>query len=480
MNFEFIKGLRGLQYVYENCSNAEKLAISMPVQSVFTSRKSAELLAKFLYMAAHNEVLEGLTFVDILSDPMVGRLINNRKVMNAFHHIRKGGNKAVHGDEQESPDEAVSILHDLHFVTGETACILGLIDHYPRFERNIQSHPEAQYIDEKDTEEKARAMFLDYVEKYNAQSESENFYSKRVDSLLDEFNEFCSNIDFIPNLMHIDEILEFKAKPSIAKTIKPIQEHFAHYGMLGLRHLRGEQIDKRGFEYKAEITLYGEDGYTTSNLVEFVYALMYDLPKAVGFKIVSHYFGPNPLFDNNVHEPFENTISRIGEFESFSYSLHEYLFMDGENYYSKYENGEWIDLKKLYTPEIINLKSEEVWASNHLYLHINFDFEAHKDILEELRNLIRAYSSEDDLRVLEDFWEDDDDPGLIMAYFDWDDGAGFKDVRGFLDSIHGIIAPIMDECEGAASGDWFLNDDPFAVATWEWTNNGFRIIGTTY
>ena len=49
MNFDFLKDLRGLGYIYENCSNAEKLAINMPVQSVFTSRKSAELLAKFIY-----------------------------------------------------------------------------------------------------------------------------------------------------------------------------------------------------------------------------------------------------------------------------------------------------------------------------------------------------------------------------------------------------------------------------------------------
>ena len=64
MNFEFLKGLTGLGYVYENCSNAEKLAVNMPVQSVFTSRKSAELLAKFIYLAAHNQEVEMLTFAD--------------------------------------------------------------------------------------------------------------------------------------------------------------------------------------------------------------------------------------------------------------------------------------------------------------------------------------------------------------------------------------------------------------------------------
>ena len=267
MNFEFLKGLRGLQYVYENCSNAEKLVISMPVQSVFTSRKSAELLAKFIYMAAHNQAMQNMTFVDILSDPTVCKVVNSRKVMNAFHHIRKGGNRAVHGVEQESPEEAVSILHDLHYVAGETACILGLIDQYPRFDESIESHPEAHYVEEADIEEKARKMFLDYVEKYNAQEESENYYNARAASLSDELTALCSPFEWHINLLYTDEIIEFKSKPVLQKTIKQIQEHFGRYGMQGLRHLRGEVIDERGFDYKAELTIFGKDGYTT-NLVD--------------------------------------------------------------------------------------------------------------------------------------------------------------------------------------------------------------------
>ena len=66
MNFDFLKDVPQLKYVYENCSNAEKLAMTMPVQSVFTSRKSAELLAKFIYLASHNEKMETMNFVDIL------------------------------------------------------------------------------------------------------------------------------------------------------------------------------------------------------------------------------------------------------------------------------------------------------------------------------------------------------------------------------------------------------------------------------
>lgn len=123
MNFDFLKGLQGLGYIYENCTNAEKLAMTMPVQSVFTSRKSAEQLAKFIYIAAHNQVMDGLSFADILADRAVRDYVT-RDVLNAFHYIRKNGNRAVHGNDDETPEEAVKVLEDLHFVAGETAYML--------------------------------------------------------------------------------------------------------------------------------------------------------------------------------------------------------------------------------------------------------------------------------------------------------------------------------------------------------------------
>lgn len=46
MNFEFLKDLRGLGYIYENCNNAEKLAVNMPVQSVFYLEKKCGAFSK--------------------------------------------------------------------------------------------------------------------------------------------------------------------------------------------------------------------------------------------------------------------------------------------------------------------------------------------------------------------------------------------------------------------------------------------------
>ena len=175
MNFDFLEGLRGLGYVYENCNNAEKLAMTMPVQSVFTSRKSAELLAKFIYLAAHNQEIENLTFADILSDTAFRKFVNSRDIIDAFHYIRKSGNRAVHSDDEETAEDAVSVLQDLHYVAGETACMLGLIDDYPMFENHIAYFPEVKYSVDEDIDEKARRMFLAYVEEFNAQQERDRY-----------------------------------------------------------------------------------------------------------------------------------------------------------------------------------------------------------------------------------------------------------------------------------------------------------------
>ena len=68
----------------------------MPDNSMFTSRKSAESLAKLLYRIAHNEEAKQIDFCDILNDTVVRKYVNNPSVINAFHFIRKKGNEAVH------------------------------------------------------------------------------------------------------------------------------------------------------------------------------------------------------------------------------------------------------------------------------------------------------------------------------------------------------------------------------------------------
>lgn len=478
MNFEFLKGLKGLGYVYENCSNAEKLARTMPVQSVITSRKCAELLAKFIYMAAHNQAMEELTFADILSDMTVRKYVNNRQVMDAFHYIRKTGNRAVHSDDQKSPEEAVSVLQDLHYVAGETACILGLIDDYPRFNKKVESYPDAIFIDEQDIDQKAGEMFLEYIDKYNAQLESESYYKHRVDKLLAEFEEITAPIQILPGIDDLGETIEFKSKPLLESTIKVIQEHFGYLGIQAIKYLRDGSTDKRHLKYTAELTIYGENGYTTTNLVDFVRGIMTDLPEADGFLIKSVYFGPSiaPWSNNEIREEFSETIEKIGEFEEFTYTLYRYLYNHGEGYCAKYENGNWISLSDQYSSVIIDKDFGCDWWSDQIEIDIHFDFEKHSDILEDLHKAVRKHLPPTEQDECVNCWEDGY-PYILIASVVWLPRK-LRIIQDFLDEVNRILTPILQECKGESMGKWYMKNPPFAIAKCVWTDDGFKIVGT--
>ena len=484
MNFEFLKNLRGLGYLYENCSNAEKLAVAMPMQSVFTARKSAELLAKFIFLAAHNEQMESMSFVDILNDQAVRTFIDDRKVMNAFHFIRKTGNRAVHGDDQETAEDAIDVLEDLHYVAGETACMLGLIKDYPEFNSKIAAYPEAIYVDEKDIEEKARKMFLEYVEKYDAQKEREHYYQNNIDNLIEEFDSMGSGMLIVPGDVDLNEVIEFKHKPIHESSIKPIQAYFGFLGIRALKKIRGElyrELEDREINYSAELTIYGENGYTTSSLPEFIYGVMYDLPTAEGFKITSRYYGPSvaPWFEANSKErksEFSQEVVEIGKQEDFTYSVFEFLYNHGEGWCGRYENGKWIDLKSRYTRDIVDKDFGEDWWCWNLDLDVEFDFEKYPEILEALQNCVRKRIPEDQVKYCEGSWEDGDTQ-ILCSSISWCPRK-LRVVQDFLDELNEILRPIIKECEGCCMGNWYICTAPFAIATWDWTEDGFKVLGT--
>lgn len=483
MNFDFLKDLRGLGHIYENCSNAEKLAMTMPVQSVFTARKSAELLAKFIFLAAHNEQMETMSFVDILNDPTFREFVHDREIMSAFHYIRKSGNRAVHGDDLETSEDAIVVLEDLHFVAGETACMLGLIKGYPSFSDRIETYLDAAYSDEQHIEEKARKMFLEYAEKYNAQVERDHYYQNQINSLINEFDAMTSMFSVIPGDVDLSEVIEFKTKPAHERTIKPIQAYFGFLGVKALKKSRGEsseELKDRELEFSGELTIYGENGYTTTELNDFVYGILHDLPTADGFRIATKYYGPSvaPRFDCNSKDrkyEFYEEVEEIGKVESFLYVVFDFMYNHGEGQLAKYENGNWVDLQGQYSQDILDKDLGDWWCWN-LDLTVDFDFEKHADIIEALHDCVRESIPEDQVGFCEEGWEFGD-VGILCNSIAWYPSK-LRVVQDFLDKINDILRPIIKECDGSGMGNWYIMTAPFAIATWEWSKDGFRVIGT--
>lgn len=489
MNFDFLKDLSGLSYVYENCINAEKLAMTMPVQSVMTSRKSAELLAKFIYMTAHRQEIGRLTFENILFDTTVKKYINNSKVMDAFHYIRMSGNEATHAEVQESTKEAINVLKDLHYVAGEIARRVGLIDDYPDFDHEIDSFSDAKYIEEQDIEKKVSEMFADYVMKYYKEIEINNNFTNFVTKLQAKFEGDTSGYYLITREIVQNETLEFKSKPVHQSSVKRIQAHFGFRGMLALDKLRGKLHEDTYVDYSSELTIYGKDGYTTTDLEEFLYGIFHDLPNADGFKIKSSYIGPLllPDFNEPPFEEFQHTVEDMGESENFTYKFYEFLPSSGESWCKKYENGRRIDLEEQFSEDIVDKDFGQDWWCENFLLGTYFDYEKHPDILEKLHETIRKYIPEYELKNCEENWENgyneedgySDEVGILCPYVSW----GFKtlrEVQYFLDEVNHILEPIKHEVNAVSDGKWYISDPPSAVATCVWTEDGFKMVGTEF
>ena len=467
MNFEFMKGLGSLDKAFGSCANAEELALSKPDLSMISSRKSAEVLAKFVFLVAHSEDVGFLSFADVLSDPVVKRYLNSTAVIDAFHFIRKKGNAAVHTLEMESADSAMAVLQRLHFVAGEVAKRMGLISSYPKFNAAVVRNDNAQ-LDDVNVDALTQEMYDDYVLSKN-----------RVERLMSEFSGLCSTFHFIPGDVDLNECIEFKSKPKQQSTITYIQEHFAFMAIQAIKAQNG-MLEDNDITYSAELTIYGKDSYTTTDLFAFVNGIMYDLPKADGFKITSIYYGPSvaPWFNDEVREEFWQTVQRIGEYEQFTYTNFEFLYNHGEGGCHKYENGKWVDLKSQYTPEVLDQDFGSEWWSWNLDLYVDFDYEEYPEVLAELQQAVRKHIPEDQVKYCENAWEDGD-VGILINSITWGPHK-LRVVQDFLDDVNEILKPIKAECSGS-SGDcgWYQPRIPFAAANWDWDDEKGFVIGGT-
>ena len=162
-----------------------------------------------------------------------------------------------------------------------------------------------------------------------------------ADELINEFSWLGDSLMLSFSSQSLDEIIEFKTKPVQQETVRLIQEHFGRLAFIYMHYMRGAGANNRSYMYRTELTLYGENGYATSDPVEFMSGIMHDLPGADGFRILSYYYGKCPQSEQ--YEPFTGTIEKIGGYERFSYSRHERLDLH-QHSVARFENGQWVGI----------------------------------------------------------------------------------------------------------------------------------------
>jgi len=489
MNFDFLKDTRELVHVYENCSNAEKLAMTMPMQSVFTARKSAEMLAKLIYMAAHNKQMEELSFADILADRTVRTFIHSRDVMDAFHFIRKNGNRAAHAYDQWDVEDALDVLQDLHFITGETARLLGLIKDYPEFDHTICVYPDAHYDADERITEKAMEMFCAYIEEHNAQMERDKYL---------EMQDYDWHTYSVEGNVVMHEYLEFTSAPKQIELVEYLQVYLRT--LLDFSIARSaEKAEELGLNYpvtfNAKLEIDGVN-YLSSDVEAFITAITEKLPTAKTFVIDCTFDGVlREYFNDELDDEGNGRLNMIRKDavwsgagmldkmeyykrrERFVYKLAIFYPDSGEYKYEKILNGRTLDIDTLMTADFPREIPSKEWFAESMTLVVGFDFEEHPDILEELRNITRKYISRDQLAFCEDSWEDEE-PDVLLNHISWST-CDFKDVQHFLDNINEVLAPIADTVDADADGYWEIPSD-FALAKCEWNGWKFELLGMLY
>lgn len=501
MNFDFLKGLNGLDVIYKSSNSAEQLVRSDPSSSATISRKSAETLARFVYLAAYEKDSQHLSFADILTDPKVRNFINNRNVINAFHFIRKTGNIGAHTTQKIEEKQAVSVLQNLHYVSGEIAKELDLISDYPDFDENIALYPNATADMQIVIQEEVRKMFLEYIQ---AHPKDEHGRLVTVDLRNPAHWEYV-----IHGRVRMHERIEFEHQPYYQSTLEYLQKYM--YFMFERAEDRDIFSDEPCMAC-ISITINGK----TVPKNEWRSALMEQLPHAQSFAIDLYADGNfRAFYDNTDPDAFSDAIDEeelwqgrgmadhlegLKRREAFTYkAIIRYSDDDSHTEFYYIRNGKSYDVADLCRPDIVQ-RAKGYAFYGEMMMHADFDHHAHMPVLQQLRDAVRAYVSPEALSQLEENWEEleeEDSYGyLFTGSIDIDNDGDLTRTQHFIDQFNQILAPIADQCtiymdypvttSKAPRPDpalpalrhCFYDMQNFAVASFVWKDQRLQLVGT--
>ena len=319
---------------------------------------------------------------------------------------------------------------------------------------------------------------------------------------------------FLGNDVRMHEYFEVKCKPNQYELIEYLQDYLSTLLRLSiecsperLRQLNEndpELVDDPYDEKYDSVTLnatltVGEKCFSSTDAESFREALYKELPNAEGFIVDLTCEGLLcELFDDE--EGNEQTdkvcIDDVWDGAGMLDTLDEYKHRNAFTYklfifnpdfsgfmYEKILDGEDIDVLASGTEDIIDQTFSHEWWSENLNLWADFDIDEYSDILEQLYNIVRSSIPEDQLRYCEGKWEEDGDlfyePTVLCNSIQWN-CKSLREVQDFLDKINAVLLPIKDEIfDAGGEGTWEVREE-FAVATWGWTEEGFKVKGLKY
>ena len=453
-------------------------------------------------MEAHAEEMERLTFDAILKDQAVRRIISRRDVLNAFYNIKQKGNAGAHADESVvfTADDAIDVLSDLHYVTGEMACKYGLIKSYPSFDKHIGVYPGAKAIEEEDINEQVKKMYAAFVAKYEEQELIEN---------LEE-----SDIRYaVEGTVDMHEYLIFEERPAHESTKKYVQNYLCFLAQMASDRSSIKKPDiEDPVELRFLLTINNSDKYSSDDPIDNIAEGISRIVSAESIEIDIHLKG-------NLKEYYEaedaagNILTNLVDSRSFwnGSGMYEELLSRKRREKFIYKQitlypdaGEFNCLKiqsgKDYTmEELLNLASTDIitshpsdcWFSWIPSITFEFDFEKYPRQLELLKETGRKHmQSNPNVRDEGDWIDIDDDEAILFLPQLLNN---LNDLQNYLDDINELLyefddfddfdyyIPIMQSAgSGYSPTALWISEDGFAVATVKWMDDELKVVGTEF
>ena len=331
-----------------------------------------------------------------------------------------------------------------------------------------------------------------------------------------------NNDELMQNIMHrisyvveMHEYLEVNSKPSQSDLIEYLQEYLTIMLRLSIKKssenlkLLSEKYPEIEDSYdmyepvtlNATLTV-GQKCFSSTDTESFLKALFEELPNAEEFSVDLTCKGRlSELFVDEEHEEeYEGTdmigiddiwtgagmLDALEEYKSknaFTYKLFVFYPNSGDFLYAKILDGKDIDVLASGKEDIIDQTCSHDWWSEQLHLWATFDISKYPDKLEQLHNIVRSSIPENQVGYCEEVWEDEDEdvcnPTLLCNGIQFD-CKSLREVQDFLDKINAVLLPIKDEIyDAGGDGTWEVREE-FAVATWGWTDEGFKVKGLKY
>lgn len=279
------------------------------------------------------------------------------------------------------------------------------------------------------------------------------------------------------------ERVEFEHKPSEPSTIEALQAYVNL--MIGANcrvvlTLDGEIISE---DYWDDMSAWDE-------------AFTQRLPQAQNFAIdVTTAVGTFCL-----PEEMWSILRPLKDREAFHYrSIIEYLDHDDCTEFTCIHNGEIKNIASLCEPNIAEKAKGCQFYGDLRCVYADFDHQAHPEIVQQLREAIRAYVTEErEHQALEKQWEELEEEGTFGYLFPHNyigDDGDLSRTQRLVDQINQILAPIAEECtiyngypitrgkEGAPDPDkpylshCYYDQENFGVAALIWKDHRLQLVG---